>query len=628
MKNILLLFLVFLVSCGGGSDPSPTTTDPQITTVPGLSENSGTDINLYKLDPLKIREASVILPADSTTTLQEVQQSAIFSLFRTPYSGSFNEGNIDNALVITLKVLNIPNRTRVPYIISGINVEDIESMVLNGASMPPALAGYFDLGSQGAVGFANLVLIFKSDQTTEGAETLSLRLGTGWTNVDALTVTATINDTSTTPVPPVVPDPTYTLTKTPAGSIDEGLLSSPVTITLNTTGLERGTAVPWTISGSFITVADIESMVVNGTPQIPSLTGQFIVNSGGSTTMVLTFKADKFTEGAETLVLGLPTVPGTPTVSITINDTSTTAATLVDTTNPIISITSVYNFVANSSMNVEGVAVDNVGIRSVTWINRIEGVIVNQGSASLTQFGNYATWTTTIPLQLGNNNIEILATDTNGRTGYEIIVVSGSVAMVSGQNSYEADPWAIEETEMVASQSVEMGDSDLASMVTSQPTSYVGDPTTHIEQMRLQAERVHRFTQLGIDSDKVISLASLGIPEPPAEVHPCNKGYYLHLHHATLPNIKFKLDGDWWLLASATSRIATDPNKVHFYWAKQIGDTSLGLHDTGIQTENSQLKLGTIDAKLDLGWAVVPYSYAMYVGISPLPISRNEICEV
>lgn len=618
MKWLLTtITLLFLVSCGGGGGGNdPNAVDPKITTVPGLSENRGTDIELYKLNPLRISEASVILPPDSLVTLEEVRQQAIFSIFREPFSGSFNEGNIDNALVITLKVLNIPNRSRVPFIITGIDADDIESMILNGTSMPPATAGYFDLGSQGAVGFANLVLIFKSDQTTEGTETLSLRLGTGWANVDALTVTAQINDTSTTPVIPETPPPTYALTRTPTGSIDEGLTGSPVTITLSTTNLPSNTSVPWTISGTFFTASDIESMVINGTPQTPSLSGNFITNGVGISTMVLTFKADQTTEGSETMVLGLPTVAGTPTVSITVNDTSTTPPTLVDTVNPIISLMQVTNFVENSSITLTGVAVDNVGIRSVTWINRINGEIVNQGSAILNQFGNYATWSMTVPLQLGNNNIEFVATDVNGRTGYDIIVVSGSVAMVSGQSSLEP----AEEITQVAENSEPMIDREPEMLAMAESAKIE-------EKSAIPVVQNGALVLLGQSSDRIINVASLDIPKPPAEIHPCNKGNLLHIHLTNVSTIESTVDGGWWLLASATTKGTTNLRKVHFYWAQRIGDNSLGAYDTEIVVDNVE-NIGRIDAKLDLGWAVVPYSFSSYVGLAPLPMSRTEVCMV
>ncbi len=612
MKWLLTLATLFLIaSCGGDKNE----VDPKITTVPGLSENPGTDISLYTLNPLRISEASIILPEDTPTTIEEVRQNSIFSIIREPYAGTFNEGNIDNALVITLKVLNIPNRTRVPYIISGIDANDIESMVLNGASMPVSLAGYFDLGSQGAVGFANLVLIFKSDQITEGTETMTLNLATGWTNVDALSVTAQIIDTSTTPPPPL--SPTYSLTKDTTASIDEGS-TAPVTITLSTANLPANTAVPFSITGAFFTDSDIETMVINGQAITPSLYGYFVTNNQGISTISLTFKADRMTEGSETMVLGLPTVEGTPTISITVNDISTTPPTAIDTISPIISITQVSNFVANNSMTVNGVAVDNVGISSVSWINRIDGVIVNQGLASLTQFGNYATWVATIPLQLGNNNIEFITLDTSGRSTYEIMVVSGSVAMVSGQSSNELEineeiTQVAENPEASADREVDMiakDDRDPAMLAVSNSSIQNG-----------------AMIQLGLKSDRIINLSALNIPRPPAEVHPCNNGHILHIHLMDSSNIEATLEDGWWLLASATSNGTINLKRVHFYWAQRIGDNALGAYDTGISIDNVE-NIGREDTRLDLGWAVVPYGFSTYVGLGTLPVSRTEVCMV
>ncbi len=315
----ILATSLLLSSCGYIDDVfsrKQTTVD---TTIPTLSENPGADISLYALNVNEKNE--IVVPPGSSTTLQDIAQQSIFSLLRTPTVGTFSEGNIDNALVITLKVLNVPNRTRVPFEITGIGLNDIEAMVLNGASVPVALGGYFDLGAQGATGYANLVMIFKADQTTEGVETMTLRLLSALSNAN-ISTTAQINDTSRTPSPPITPAPEYILRKIPNTSANEGNINTPTTITLTTIGVEQGSTVPWTITG--ISVEDIESMTVNGIPQTPSLGGSFIVGGQGATGMVLIFKADQTTEGSETMILGLPTVAGNPTISVTINDTSTT----------------------------------------------------------------------------------------------------------------------------------------------------------------------------------------------------------------------------------------------------------------------------------------------------------------
>lgn len=418
-KFIISFLVIFLVSCGSGGSVDPSAT------VDSVPESEGSQ---YKLK-VDVKSAEIILPTASPVTLQDVSQKSIFSLYREPFSGSFNEGNIDNALVVNLKVLNIPNRTLVPFEITGISVADIQTMILNGVSYQPALTGYFDLGAQGAVGFADLVIIFKSDQLTEGIETMNLKLISSITTVNSLSVNAVINDTSTTPV---APQPTYTLTKVPgSGAVNEG---DSATITLNTTGVAAGTLVAWNIIG--ISADDIAIMVLNGVSQTPTISGNFILDSVGSASMTVLFKNDLTTEGAETMTLGV-VAAGQPTVSISINDTSTTPAPIVDNTNPTIALTSITNFVANTYLTVTGVAVDNVGIASVVWINRINNMIVSQGNATLTQTGNYATWTiVNLPLQIGNNNIEFTATDTSGRTASEIIVVSGNLA-TTGQSTAE-----------------------------------------------------------------------------------------------------------------------------------------------------------------------------------------------
>lgn len=321
MRTVFTLVLTLLLaSCGDyltllGFDKKT----PVDTSIPILSENPGADISQYVLD--LSQNAEIIVPPGSNVTINDVARVGVFSLIRTPTIGSFSEGNIDNALVITVKVLNVPNRTRIPFEITGISVEDIEAMILNGASVPRSLGGYFDLGAQGATGYANLVLIFKADQQTEGLETMTLRLLSSIPGAN-ISTTARIDDTSRTPAAPVADPPQYILRKIPNAAAREGNINTPTTITLTTTGVDVGSTVPWTITG--IDVNDIESMTVNGIPQTPSLGGSFIVGGQGAAGMVLIFKADQLTEGSETLVLALPTVEGTPTISVTINDTSTT----------------------------------------------------------------------------------------------------------------------------------------------------------------------------------------------------------------------------------------------------------------------------------------------------------------
>jgi plastocyanin len=98
---------------------------------------------------------------------------------------------------------------------------------------------------------------------------------------------------------------TYSLSSS-AASVNEG---SSVTITLTTTNVANGTSVGYLISG--IESGDISE----------SLTGNFTV-TGNTATATFNITADATTEGAQTMLLSLIGI--SETVSVTINDTSTT----------------------------------------------------------------------------------------------------------------------------------------------------------------------------------------------------------------------------------------------------------------------------------------------------------------
>lgn len=105
----------------------------------------------------------------------------------------------------------------------------------------------------------------------------------------------------------ISPNATYQL-NTSVSPVDEGQSS---TITLTTTGVQNGQAIPYTISGVGITTDDI-----SGDP----LSGNFIVQNGAAT-KTLNIAADLTTEGQETLTMSLGN--GT-NVTLTVNDTSLT----------------------------------------------------------------------------------------------------------------------------------------------------------------------------------------------------------------------------------------------------------------------------------------------------------------
>lgn len=102
--------------------------------------------------------------------------------------------------------------------------------------------------------------------------------------------------------------PTYALSRSSA-TVDEG---GTVTITLTTTNVANGTAVPYTITGAGITAGDLG---------LGSLTASFTVNAN-TASLVLNIAADAVTEGPETFTLTLDSITPTTSVSVTINDTS------------------------------------------------------------------------------------------------------------------------------------------------------------------------------------------------------------------------------------------------------------------------------------------------------------------
>ena len=99
---------------------------------------------------------------------------------------------------------------------------------------------------------------------------------------------------------------TYQLNHSVA-AVDEG---DQVTITLNTTGVQNGQALPYTISGTGVTTDDFVAL--------PSLSGNFTVQNNNAIA-ILTTAADDTTEGLETFMVALE---NGHSVAVDVNDTS------------------------------------------------------------------------------------------------------------------------------------------------------------------------------------------------------------------------------------------------------------------------------------------------------------------
>ena len=104
--------------------------------------------------------------------------------------------------------------------------------------------------------------------------------------------------------------PTYTLSSDKT-TVNEG---STLTLSLNTSNVANGVAVPYAITG-----------VVGSDIGMAPLSGNFIINANGQASLILNITSDLATEGIEALTLALNN--GLASVTVTIADTSNSAST-------------------------------------------------------------------------------------------------------------------------------------------------------------------------------------------------------------------------------------------------------------------------------------------------------------
>ncbi len=211
----------------------------------------------------------------------------------TAGSASVDEGS---SIVFTLQTTNVAVNTSFGYTLTGID---------SGDTIVGGLSGVMTVDANGR---ASVSIPLVADARTEGNETLRITLAGGLALAEVI-----VNDTSRTPAPPT---PTYALSAT-ATSRDEG---GSVSYTLTTTNVAPGTALPYAITGTGITAADI----VAGT-----LAGTINVDAAGFGVLTLTFATDTLTEGPETLRLTVNNTLGSIAAQIdtTIVDTSLTPST-------------------------------------------------------------------------------------------------------------------------------------------------------------------------------------------------------------------------------------------------------------------------------------------------------------
>ena len=213
--------------------------------------------------------------ATANVNINDTSKGATYSI--APDELSINEGE---TVRYTLTTTNVENGTVLYTDLTGISANDLSSGQLQSSW------SVFD-----NTFFSDYTLA--EDSTTEGNEVITFKVYTdsARTNEVASNSSLTVVDTS------VESSPSYSLSCTPTGSVNEG---SNIVATVATTNVTTGTVLYWEISGTNITGADFTT----------SLTGSSSVNSSGNAVWTNTLANDVTTEGDETFNLKVYTDSG------------------------------------------------------------------------------------------------------------------------------------------------------------------------------------------------------------------------------------------------------------------------------------------------------------------------------
>jgi hypothetical protein len=105
------------------------------------------------------------------------------------------------------------------------------------------------------------------------------------------------------------------------------------------------------------------------------------------------------------------------------------------------------------------------------------------------------------------------------------------------------------------------------------------------------------------------------IKEPPLEISPCYGAVLTH--NVPVVDKQYQYNG-WWLLGTLQN------NSTNFYWATQISVNQVGAVPSGYNPNFSE---PPPDAKLDLGYAQLPYQWISRLGYySGFPVNPDEKC--
>ncbi|WP_269611695.1 DUF4214 domain-containing protein [Prochlorococcus marinus] len=282
----------------------------------------------------------------------------------------------------------------IPYVISGVSVDDLAT---------GTLSGNFTVGADGK---ANVTITLKSDSLTEGSETLTLTAA-------GKSKAVTVADTSTTPE-------VVTSISVDSTSVNEG---GSVTFSIECgSSVSSGDLVPYTISG--ISVDDLTS---------GSLSGNFTVGADSKANVTITLKSDSLTEGSETLTL---TAAG-KSKAVTVADTSTTAATQTSFT---VTASEIATNNAKDGANAVTVTTPSTGSSTVVLntdgITSDGGFVVSGNSSTTLTAGTAADTITldsdgnsTVTSGAGNDSVTIVGSGNNTVTagaGDDTVTASGA----------------------------------------------------------------------------------------------------------------------------------------------------------------------------------------------------------
>ena len=314
-------------------------------------------------------------------------------------SNAVNEGG---SFTVTLTTTNVSTGTAIPYTISGVSSADISD---------EQLSGLFTISNN----TATKTFTVTEDLTTEGTETFTMSL----TNISE-SVVVTIGDTSTTPVQ------SYTLDLGGVASINEG---SDLTVTLTTVNVADDTTVPYTISGTGITTADIGGN---------ALTGNFTVTSN-TATLILPITSDAATEGLETMTIALDN--GESSVNVNINDTSvagtvsytlSSSAAAVDEGDSVTITLTTTNVddATTAAYTITGVTSADIGGESLTGNFTINSNTANLVLTLANDVTTEGPETLNIALNNGEDDINITINDTSTAAA-PTFALSGDVSAVN-----------------------------------------------------------------------------------------------------------------------------------------------------------------------------------------------------